>query len=173
MIDRHSLYTELFHSYHQSLMNFCISQGVRPEDADDMVSEAFARAWMKAEQISPLEPKQQRAWLYSAITNIIKESRAKPAPALFSEIENIENYIAEEDALQQIQSEEDYQQYIKQIFNELTDEKEQEFFRLILEEKLDYNTLSQKYNASPGTLRVTICRFRKKLQKIVNKILIY
>lgn len=88
MLDRDSIYTELFHTYHQSLINFCVSKGVRPENVEDIVSEAFTRALAKADQVMPLEPKQQRAWLYSAVAKIIKETNAKAKPAAFSEIEN-------------------------------------------------------------------------------------
>ena len=88
MLDRDSIYTELFHTYHQSLINFCVSKGVRPENVEDIVSEAFTRALAKENQIMPLEPKQQRAWLYSAVANIIKETNVKEKAAAFSEIEN-------------------------------------------------------------------------------------
>lgn len=171
MLDRDSIYTELFHTYHQSLINFCVSKGVRPENVEDIVSEAFTRALAKADQVMPLEPKQQRAWLYSAVVKIIKETNAKAKPAAFSEIENIENYIKENDTLEQFQSEETYRGYVQQVYDELSTDKERELFRLIFDQKIDYDTLSQKYDASSGTVRVMVSRLRKKLRVIVNKVL--
>lgn len=171
MPDRDSLYTELFHTYHQSLINFCVSRGVRPENVEDIVSEAFTRALEKADQIMTLEPKQQKVWLYSAVARIINEYDDKASPIMFSEIENIENFIKENDNLERFQSEEDYQGYVQQVYDELSTDKERELFKLIFDEKIDYGTLSQKYDMSQGTVRVMVSRFRKKLRVIVNKIL--
>lgn len=61
MPDRDSLYTELFNTYHQSLINFCIAKGVRYENVEDIVSKAFTRALAKADQVMTLQPQQQRA----------------------------------------------------------------------------------------------------------------
>lgn len=171
MPDRDSLYTELFDLYHQSLINFCISKGVRSENIEDIVSEAFTRALAKSDQVMTLNPQQQRAWLYSAVVRIIKENYAQKTPELFSEIENIENYIKDSDDLEQYQSEETYQSYVQQIYDELSTEKERELFELIFDQKIDYDTLSKKYDASPGNVRVMVSRLRKKLRVIVNKIL--
>lgn len=171
MLDRDSLYAELFNTYHQSLINFCISKGVRSENAEDIVSEAFTRALAKADQVMTLNPRQQKAWLYSAVVRIIKENNTKTTPAVFSEIENIENYIKDTDDLEHFQTEENYQQYVQQVYDELSTDKERELFKLIFDQKIDYDTLSQKYDASSGTVRVMVSRLRKKLRVIVNKIL--
>ena len=171
MPDRDSLYTELFDLYNQSLINFCVSQGVRSENIEDIVSEAFTRALAKSDQVMPLKPEQQRAWLYSAVVRIIKENNAQKNPELFSEIENIENYIKDDDDLERYQSEETYQGYVQQVYDELSIEKERELFKLIFNQKIDYDTLSKKYDASSGTVRVMVTRLRKKLRVIVNKIL--
>ena len=172
MVDRDSVYTELFQAYHVYLISFCITQGIRAENADDIVSEAFSRALIKSDQFLRLEPKQQKSWLFSAVTNIIKENNAKPEAIPFSEIENIENYLADQDNLEQFQAEEEYQQYVKQVSDELSTDQERELFKLMIDEKLDYNTLSQQYALSSGTVRVMVSRFRKKLHEIVNNILI-
>ena len=172
MVDRASIYAELFQAYHVFLISFCITQGILEENAEDIVSEAFTRALAKSEQFLKLEPKQQKSWLFSAVTNIIKENNAKVEPIPFSEIDNIENHITNHDDLEQFQSEEVYQQYVKQVSDELSTDKERDLFTLIVEEKISYDTLSQKYDLSPGTARVMISRFRKKLREIVNNILI-
>ena len=171
MVDRDSVYTELFQAYHVYLIRFCITQGIRAENAEDIVSEPFSRALIKSDQFLKLAPKQQKSWLFSAVTNIIKENKSKPIAIPFSEIDNIENYLADHDELEQFQSEEEYQQYLRQVTDELSTEKERELFRLMIDEKLDYDTLSKKYAISPGTARVMISRFRKKLRMIVNKVL--
>lgn len=77
MSDIESLFTELFNKYYNSLINYCIAKNIREQDADDIVSEAFARAYEKSNQLFPLNEKQQRAWLYSAVSLIIKEELSK------------------------------------------------------------------------------------------------
>lgn len=171
MPDRDFIYTELFHTYYKSLINFCISQGVHAENADDIVSEAFTRAWTKAEQFLMLEPIQQKAWLYSAVVNIIKENKAKAPPTPFSEIENIENFIKDNNDLISFKSEEDFYGYAEQVYDELETDKERELFTLIFDERIDYEILSQKYGTSQGNVRVMVSRLRKKLRVIVNKLL--
>ena len=171
MPDRDSLYTELFDLYHQSLINFCVSRGVRPENIEDIVSEAFTRALAKSDQVMPLKPPQQRAWLYSAVVLVIKENNARKSPEFFSEIENIENYLSDDDDFEQHRSDETFHDYVLQIYDELSTEKERELFRLIFNQKIDYDTLAKKYDAEPGTVRVMVSRLRKKLRKIVNKML--
>jgi len=171
MVDRDSVYNELFQTYHVFLISFCVTQGIHVENAEDIVQEAFTRALAKSDQFLRLEPKKQKSWLFSAVTNIIKENNAKPEAIPFSEIENIDNYIADHDDLEQLQSEETYQQYVQQVSDELSNDKERELFKLIIDEKLDYDTLSRKYALSSGTARVMVSRFRKKLREIVNNIL--
>lgn len=50
-------------------------------------------------------------------------------------------------------------------------DKERELFVRIVEEKLDYRSLSEEYGVTSGNLRVILSRFRSKLRKIVNNIL--
>ena len=146
MVDRDALYTELFQLYHQSLKNFCIAKGVRPENIDDIVSEAFARALAHSDLLITLARQQQRAWLYSAIVLIIKENNTRRSPTVFSEIENIENYIKNNDELKHYQSEEDFNDYVQQVYDELSSEKERELFGMIFDRKIDYSILIQKFD---------------------------
>ncbi|MBQ7923652.1 MAG: sigma-70 family RNA polymerase sigma factor [Clostridia bacterium] len=171
MPDLDSIFTELFETYHRSLINFCISQGVRADNAEDITSEAFARALAKPDQFLALEPKQQRAWLYSAVAYIMKENNAKTHPVTFSEIENIENYITDNDDLQHFISEGDFDEYAKQVYDELSTDNDRELFKSIFDQKIDYEVLSKKFNVTPGNTRVMVSRLRKKLRVIVNKLL--
>ncbi len=171
MTDKDTLYAAMFEAYHDSLKNFCIFKGVRQEDVDDIVSEAFTRAIAHGDTVASLTSPQQRAWLYSAVVRIVKEYRSRKPILPFSEIENIENYIKENDELTEFQTDQAFQQYVKQLYDALDNDKERELFRLIFDKQVDYNTLAKKYGYSPGTMRVVVSRFRKKLRSTVNKIL--
>ena len=60
---------------------------------------------------------------------------------------------------------------IKEVYAALDSDKERELFVRIVEEKLDYRSLSEEYGVTSGNLRVILSRFRSKLRKIVNNIL--
>ncbi len=169
MQDKDSVFTELFEKYHQSLINYCVSRGFRPTDSDDIVSEAFTRALNKEEDFLKLKPVERRAWLYKAVDYIILESYDKKMPKPFSEIDNIENYIKENDELEQLLTDEIYDEYIKQVYDSLDDDKERELLTHILN-KTDYKTLEKEYCKSSEAVRTMISRFRDKLRKIVNKL---
>ncbi len=171
MLDKDNLYTALFEIYHDSLKNFCISKGVRPEDIDDMVSEAFTRAIANANTVLSLEPPQQRAWLYSAVMWIMKEYNSRREVIPFSEVEDIEKYIQAEDDSEQIRDEDAFRCYVKQVYAALETEEERKLFIEIFDRKVNYAELAQKYGRSVGNMRVMVSRFRKKLRKIVNNVL--
>lgn len=169
MSDIESLFTELFNKYYNSLINYCIAKNIREQDADDIVSEAFARAYEKSEQVFPLNEKQQRAWLYSAVSLIIKEEFSKNKLTAFSELDFIENYAQEKNDIDEFHD--NFDTCLREIRENLGSDKERELFELIFDKKIDYKTLSEKYGITPDNCRVMISRFRSKIRAFVNKVL--
>ncbi len=169
MEDKDSIFTELFEKYYQPLKNYCISKGIRPADSDDIVSEAFTRAWNKNEEFLKCNPLQRKSWLYKAVDYIRMESYDIILPKPFSEIENIEDYINEADEIEQLLSDEIYDDYIKQMYNSLEKEDDRKLLTHILN-KTDYRTLEKEYGKSPEAVRMMILRLRKRLMKIVKKL---
>lgn len=170
-INIEALYTELFRKCYGSLLHFCMAEGFAKETAEDIVSEAFARACGKADQFASLEPKQRVAWMYAAANRIMKETRAKRTPVPFSEIPEIENIPQDKDGMEAFHTDDSFDSYIKEVYAALDSDKERELFLRIVEEKLDYRSLTEEYGVTSGNLRVILCRLRKKLRKIVNNIL--
>ena len=164
MSDIESLFTELFNKYYNSLINYCIAKNIREQDADDIVSEAFARAYEKSNQLFPLNEKQQRAWLYSAVSLIIKEELSKNKLTAFSELDFIENYAQEKSGIDEFHDNDNFDTCLREI-------RERELFELIFDKKIDYKTLSEKYGITPDNCRVMISRFRSKIRAFVNKVL--
>lgn len=170
MSDADSTFTELFNKYYESLLKYCISVGARPHDAEDAVSEAFSRALSKSNQLMTLTPRQQKAWLYTAATKIIKENRSKKTHVTFSEISNIEDYLQEGDDIEQFNSEESFDSYVREIYSSLSS-KERELFDKIFDKKIDYATMSEQYGIESASVRVMVSRLRSKLRGIVNNVL--
>lgn len=115
MSDIESLFTELFNKYYNSLINYCIAKNIREQDADDIVSEAFARAYEKSNQLFPLNEKQQRAWLYSAVSLIIKEDLSKNKLTAFSELDFIENYAQEKNDIDEFHDNDNFDTCLREI----------------------------------------------------------
>ena len=168
--DMETLYTELFKNYYGSLIHFCMTEGFPKDTAEDIVAEAFTRAYDKSDQFTSLAPKQQTAWLYTTANKIMKEMKAKRTFIPFSEIPEIEN-IEQTDDIAAFHTEDAFDSYIKEVYAALDSDKERELFVRIVEEKLDYRSLSEEYGVTSGNLRVILSRFRSKLRKIVNNIL--
>ena len=168
--DMETLYTELFRNYYGSLLHFCMAEGFPKDTAEDIVAEAFTRAYEKSDQFTSLAPKQQTAWLYTAANKIMKEMNTKRTFIPFSKIPEIEN-IAQTDGIAAFHTEDAFDSYIKEVYAALDTDKERELFIRIVEEKLDYRSLSEEYGVTSGNLRVILSRFRSKLRKIVNNIL--
>lgn len=168
--DMETLYTELFKNYYGSLIHFCMTEGFPKDTAEDIVAEAFTRAYDKSDQFTSLAPKQQTSWLYTAANKIMKEMKAKRTFIPFSEIPEIEN-IEQTDDIAAFHTEDAFDSYIKEVYAALDSDKERELFVRIVEEKLDYRSLSEEYGVTSGNLRVILSRFRSKLRIIVNNIL--
>lgn len=100
----------------------------------------------------------------------MKEMKAKRTFIPFSEIPEIEN-IEQTDDIAAFHTEDAFDSYIKEVYAALDSDKERELFVRIVEEKLDYRSLSEEYGVTSGNLRVILSRFRSKLRKIVNNIL--
>lgn len=172
MSDIESLFTELFNKYYNSLIDYCIAKNIREQDADDIVSEAFARAFEKSGQVFSLNEKQQRAWLYSAVSLIIKEGFSKNKFTVFSELDFIENYAQEKNDIDEFHDNDNFDTCLREIRENLGSDKERELFELIFDKKIDYKTLSEKYGISPDNCRVMVSRLRSKIRASVNKMLI-
>lgn len=171
MDDIDSLFTDLFYKYYNRLIKHCINRKIREHDADDIVSEAFARAYEKAGQFVALNEKQQLTWLYSAVEIIIKERTAKAGSITVSELDSAADCEQERSVIDEFHENERYETYLREMRESLSSDKERELFEMIYDKKIDYNELAEKYDISPSTCRVMVSRFRSKIREFVNKLL--
>lgn len=171
MADKNSVYSDLYKTHYRNLVKYCTSKKIPVETAEDIVSEAYTRSIEKESKFLTLAPAQQRTWLFSAVDYVIKEHYDRRSDTPFSEIEDLEQYINDNDELSVFQSNEEFQDYLQQVYDSLTDECEKKVFTMIVDQKMDYKSISQVCSTSQGAARTMISRLRKKLREIVNKIL--
>jgi RNA polymerase sigma-70 factor (ECF subfamily) len=68
---------ELFEEHEPSLRRYAYRLAGDPDEANDLVSETFLRAYLHLQLLGQLSPNQRRAWLYRVLKNrFIDEKRA-------------------------------------------------------------------------------------------------
>ena len=92
MSDINSMFTDLFEKYYDPLMHYCTAKKIRRYDSEDIVSEAYERALSKSWQLSFLNENQQKTWLYTAVSLIIKEKAAKKGILVFASPKETKEY---------------------------------------------------------------------------------
>lgn len=61
---------ELYEKYHLELVRWCQGMTGNLQTAEELVQEAFLRAMLNEEQLSMLNEKQGRAWLFRTVKNL-------------------------------------------------------------------------------------------------------
>lgn len=171
MSDINSMFTDLFEKYYDPLMHYCTAKKIRRYDSEDIVSEAYERALSKSWQLSFLNENQQKTWLYTAVSLIIKEKAAKNGQAVFRDLDLFGDYVQKINVIDEFHEAEAFDTWLCEIKGSLCSDKERELFELIFDEKINYEALSEKYGISQEACRVKVSRFRHKLRKITDRIM--
>lgn len=163
------IYTQLWNEHVQSIKNYCYSKLVgRPEDAEDMLQEAFRLLWKKiiTDDVPPM-PKQ---WLIKTVKNLARaeyrhtvKARENISSAPLDEVAYL--HYSEEDVSQMLEKEEHNAEIWKAFDEELTEEEK----RIIIYDKIDeipQAKIAEIINQKPNTTRVKIHRANQKLDHI-------
>lgn len=169
MSDIDSMFADLFEKHYDSLMHYCIVKKIRYHDAEDIVSEAYERALKKSWQLFSLNENQQKTWLYTAVSLIIKERVAKNGQSIFGDLDLFTNYVQKTNAIDEFHDSDNFDACLREITDSLKSPKERELFKLIFDEKINYEALSEKYDISQNACRVKVLRLRRKLRKITDE----
>ena len=170
MTDRDAILSELHQQYAKSLHNFCLSRGVSPDLAEDVVSETFVRVLEKADVFFSLPPEKWKTWLFSTTLNVIREERARRRETPFSAVENLENTLSYEEDFTGFRTDADFRRWLNTVRAELDTERERELFAQIFDQKVDYASLAEHHGTTETGARKMVSRLRQKLREIVNKV---
>ena len=148
---------ELYSTYYKELLGWCTTMTQDPQQAEDLVQEAFLRAMYNTVLLRNLKEKQRVSWMYRTIKNLYID---KIRHASFETImEEIPESVTDPDEFAQI----GYKQAILQL------SKEEQ--RLVVMQYQGYNSteLGQIFGISPATVRAKLSLARKKLRAALQE----
>lgn len=162
-------YNQIWNDHVKSVRNLCYAklQG-RPEDAEDMLQEAFGLLWKK--MINDHVPSNPKAWLFTTVKNLAYEEyrhTSKEKENRYGAPLNEAIYMPRysEDISGTLEKEEENAKYWKALDEGLTNEEKV----IITYDKIDgvpQAKIAQMFGKKPGSTRVQIHRLNKKLARI-------
>jgi len=163
-------FEELVKKYQKRLMRFVIMMLGRRDPADDIVQEAFVKAYLAINSFEPDRPFYP--WLATiarnlAINRIKKEDREKPA----SEYEEINELQTDESSnpLAEMMSKENDRRLMQAVKSLAPQFREVFVLRMI--ENMSYDEIAAKLNISAGTVDSRLHRAREKLVQMLKDLL--
>ena len=81
--------TQLIQKYLKAVYNFLLRSGCRPSEAEDLVQDAFVKAWLKLKTYD--QTKSFKTWLFTIAKNTFLDTFKKKRPLLFSDMEEGED----------------------------------------------------------------------------------
>jgi len=77
--------TQLIRRYLKPVYNFLLRSGCAPHEADDVLQDAFVKAWLKLKKFD--QAKSFKTWLFTIAKNTFLDSLKKKRPFSFSALE--------------------------------------------------------------------------------------
>lgn len=167
------LYTQLWNEHVQSIRNLCYTklQG-RPEDAEDMLQEAFGLLWQKI--VTDDVPPEPKWWLIKTVKNLscaeyrhTVKNRENLSFLPFDEA--LYKQYSVEDVAQTLEREEHNSEMWKAFDEGLTQEEKQIIIYDTVEE-IPQAQIAKMINKKASTTRVNIHRAKQKLGHMKKKI---
>lgn len=139
---------ELFCAHRAELTAYCRGLCRSDAAAQDMVQEAFLRAWQNIGTLQDLGPSQRRAWLYRTARNLFVDAMRRTA--------------REDAALPELKPEAEARRLL-----ELLPPAEQELFRKRYLEGYTAAELGKMYGLPPATVRTRLAKARRYLSQLL------
>ena len=147
---------------------FCLycthTRGQKPEDADEIVCEAFARLYRIWGERFGCDERLNKKWMYNAIDYIILEYSRQRRGEQTEPLEDWGERIADP---AQIDEDLLYRDYIAGIERELS-EDDRALFRCLYIECIPYDALCARLNISSGALRTRVSRLKNRIAGILK-----
>jgi len=161
---------ELVQKYQKRLMRFVIMMLGRRDPADDVVQEAFVKAYLAIGSFQPDKPFYP--WLSTiarnlAINRINKEDREKPASEYEEIIESQTD--GSSNQLDEIMKKENDKRLMQAVGSLAPQFREVFLLRMV--ENLSYDAIATKLNISTGTVDSRLYRAREKLVNMLKDLL--
>ena len=160
------IFDEFMEKNYRIFLWYCTqTKGQKPEDADEIVDEAFGRLHFIWNQRKDFDEIKNKKWMYNAIDNIIKEYKRNRIKHISDNIDDYADLIPDASSIDENL---EYQEYVKAIELKLN-ESDIELFRLCYIERIPYSQICKRLNINDQALRTRISRLRKRIEKIIEK----
>lgn len=165
-------FLRLVHTYQDALYSFALRLSNRPQDAEDIVQEAFMRSYMALSHYPEehIRGIQLRPWLYKLTLNVFRNSRRGLRLATCSIDNDGEQIVLDVPDNEMVQPEVMYallerRQELEVALNQLADHH-REIIICIYFEQLSYQEAATLLDVTLGTVRSRLNRGIKALRSI-------
>lgn len=168
MINIEMSFDDIYTRYYLPVVRYAVAKGFPKETAEEIASETFERLWRRRFACEFDGEAALHVWIYKTAGRVPQEQARKTTEDV--DLAECENYISDTDEIGAQDERIQHEQYIAESEKELSD-TERLLFRRILLEKKPYASCADELRMSPGTMRSSISRLRKKLRPFVAKLL--
>jgi len=161
----HATYTQLVKENSKQLYFVVRRMVANHDDANDIVQEAYTKAWEKRKQFKG--DSKPYTWLYTIATNLCLEFLRKQKTRAHLSIANYDNLLATELIAHTQFSGDQSQQLLYQAMFTLP-EKQRLVFVLKYFDELKYDEISTICNTSVGALKASYNIANKKIEEFVK-----
>lgn len=165
-------FEEYFRMTYDRMLGFCKFRRGRVSDAEEIVTEAYARMWRAWERCSAFDPARRNKWMFNTIDYIIREESKKRRPKTVSidadpdgDGDTFPATASDEMADGVTRAFEDmkYELYVGRI-ESLLSKRERELFDCVIVRQLTYGEASAELGRSLTVIYAQMARIRAKIR---------
>ena len=163
--EREARFDGLYDAHQRTLHAFLLGRTGDPEQALDLLQEAFVRAWRNLDLLLALEPARQRAWLFTAARNLMidqhrsRATRASAQQALVATIDPDDQLAEGPEGI--VERERDLQ-LVDEAIRRLPEQLRTVLVLQVLDERTSAE-IGELLDRPAGTVRYQISQARKRL----------
>lgn len=150
---------DLYTKFHKELLAYCKAMTKSSASAEDLVQEAFLRAFTHWEDVEDLSTGQCRAWLYRTARNLYIDQVRKQARETPTEEEHLALASFEEDLSQAA---------VAQLIGRLP-EGERALFTMRYFEGYHSRELGEMFHLPPATVRSRLASAKRRLKQWIEE----
>lgn len=144
--------TDFFEKKKPLIYSIIFKAGGKPNDADDILQEAWLRTYRAADKYDPVKSPALTSWIYTIVRNITSDFVRKRRPFSLDELQENLNFEPKVDPIAAFDQKEDSQTTFKIIMNRLPI-KHRSIIRDRLFNDKSYEDLASELNIKQSTVR--------------------